>query len=141
MQLNHELTQLKRLCNNILNLMTNYASGPVENLSNLTEGKALDLLPARTRDGGGSKPVPAETEEETAEDLRPKLFGDSIGMKRVRREVDGYVDDENRKGRRQRGPYRACFEESRVGEPDTWRHMKYLFWMLLECKAHRRQNM
>ncbi|KAB2038920.1 hypothetical protein E1A91_D03G171600v1 [Gossypium mustelinum] len=97
MQLNHELTQLKRLYNNIVILMTNYASGQVENRSNLAEGKALDLLPARTRDGGGSKPVPAETEEEAAEDLRPKLFGVSIGMKRVRREgeeEEGVMDEE-----------------------------------------------
>ncbi|KAG8496045.1 hypothetical protein CXB51_009147 [Gossypium anomalum] len=97
MQLNHQLTQLKRLCNNILNLMTNYASGQVENHSNLAEGKALDLLPARRRDGGGSKPVPAETGEEAAEDLRPKLFGVSIGMKRVRREgeeEEGVMDEE-----------------------------------------------
>lgn len=97
MQLNHELTQLKRLWNNIFNLMTNYASGQVENHSNLAEGKALDLLPARTKDDGGSKPVPVETEEEAAEDLRPKLFGVSIGMKRVRREgeeEEGVMDEE-----------------------------------------------
>lgn len=45
--------------------------------------------------------------------------------------MDGVVDDENR----ERGPHGACFEESRVGEPDKWRHMKHLFWMLLECKS------
>ncbi|XVE64888.1 hypothetical protein DITRI_Ditri07aG0137900 [Diplodiscus trichospermus] len=49
LQLNHELTQLKRLCNNILTLMTNYASGHLEHHSNSAEGKALDLLPRGVR--------------------------------------------------------------------------------------------
>ncbi|XP_022720120.1 heat stress transcription factor B-2b [Durio zibethinus] len=94
MQLNHELTQLKGLCNNILTLMTNYASGQLENHSNLAEGKALDLLPERnlerTAEDGGSKGATEKLEIEeaaaAAEDVTPKLFGVSIGVKRVRRE-------------------------------------------------------
>ncbi|XVE57837.1 hypothetical protein DITRI_Ditri04bG0122400 [Diplodiscus trichospermus] len=101
MQLNQELTQLKGLCNNILTLMTNYASSQLENHSNVSEGKALELLPARnsarTAESGGSKGA-MEIEEEVAgaaaaEDVTPKLFGVSIGVKRVRRE--GEEDEEN----------------------------------------------
>ncbi|XWS38399.1 hypothetical protein CRYUN_Cryun19dG0127800 [Craigia yunnanensis] len=83
MQLKHELTQLKGLCNNILNLMTNYASGQLENHSNLAEGKALDLLPARnsarTAENDGSKEAMEMEEEKAAEDVTQKLFGVSIG--------------------------------------------------------------
>ncbi|EOY24652.1 hypothetical protein QUC31_008884 [Theobroma cacao] len=97
MQLNHELTQLKGLCNNILTLMTNYASGQLENPSNLAEGKALDLLPARnsagTAEDGGSKGAMAMEEE--ADDVTPKLFGVSIGVKRLRREEDDEEQNNN----------------------------------------------
>ena len=90
MQLNHELTQLKGLCNNILTLMTNYAAGLLENKTNLAEGKALDLFLARnserTAEDGGSRVAMEMEEEEAAEDVTPKLFGVSIGVKRVRRE-------------------------------------------------------
>ncbi|MBA0789136.1 hypothetical protein Gotri_026965 [Gossypium trilobum] len=92
MQLNHELTQLKGLCNNILTLMTNYASGQSENNSNSAEGKALDLLPAKNSGtkAGGVGPKEAVDMEE---DVTPKLFGVSIGMKRVRREDS--VEEQN----------------------------------------------
>ncbi|TYH59488.1 hypothetical protein ES332_D08G225100v1 [Gossypium tomentosum] len=92
MQLNHELTQLKGLCNNILTLMTNYASGQSENNSNSAEGKALDLLPGKnsgTKAGG----VGAKEAVDMEEDVTPKLFGVSIGMKRVRREDS--VEEQN----------------------------------------------
>ncbi|XP_022958418.1 heat stress transcription factor B-2b-like [Cucurbita moschata] len=99
MQLSHELTQLKGLCNNILSLMTNYASGhqQLESVS-VRDGKALDLLPARQMmdDEGavsdGIQEVRLKVEEAvavaTAEGRTPKLFGVSIGVKRVRREED-----------------------------------------------------
>ncbi|MBA0584432.1 heat stress transcription factor B-2b [Gossypium raimondii] len=92
MQLNHELTQLKGLCNNILTLMTNYASGQSENNSNSAEGKALDLLPAKNSGtkAGGVGPKEAVDMEE---DVTPKLFGVSIGLKRVRREDS--VEEQN----------------------------------------------
>ncbi|KAK8577640.1 hypothetical protein V6N13_027907 [Hibiscus sabdariffa] len=84
MQLNQELTRLKVLCNNIFTLVTDYASGQSEN-----HQKALDLLPARAADDGGSKAA-METEdgeqEEVGEHGTPKLFGVSIGVKRMRRE-------------------------------------------------------
>ncbi|TYH40732.1 hypothetical protein ES332_D12G268200v1 [Gossypium tomentosum] len=84
MQLSQELTQLKGLCNNILTLMTNHASGQLESHSILAEGKALDLLSARdsarSTEDSGSKEVAEE------EDVTPKLFGVSIGVKRLRKE-------------------------------------------------------
>lgn len=93
LQLNQELSQLKGLCNNILNLMSNFASGQVENSQNTTSnssGKALDLLPAKSAaDDGGSVP-PTE-----AEDVTPRLFGVSIGMKRVRREDEEMAEDKD----------------------------------------------
>lgn len=103
LQLNHELTQLKGLCNNILNLMSNFASGQVENTtSNSSQGKAaLDLLPSKSAadDGGSEDPTPMD-----AEDVTPRLFGVSIGNKRVRREEEEGEDknrvqrDENEQG-------------------------------------------
>ncbi|KAK8479715.1 hypothetical protein V6N13_060377 [Hibiscus sabdariffa] len=87
MQLNQELTRLKGLCNNIFTLVTNYASGPSENQQSLGEEKALELLPARAAEDGGSKAA-METEE-MGEDATPKLFGVSIGVKRMRREGEG----------------------------------------------------
>ncbi|KAJ9173564.1 hypothetical protein P3X46_016686 [Hevea brasiliensis] len=89
-QLREELTQLKGLCNNIVALMTNYASGQLDGHSNLSEGKPLDLLPSTkvvTRAdemaiSGGTKAVVTATAEEG---VSPKLFGVSIGVKRVRR--------------------------------------------------------
>lgn len=107
-QLSHELTQLKGLCNNILSLMTNYASchHPLESVSN-RDRKALELLPARqvTEDEGavsdGIQEVRLKLEETMTtaaaqlERMTPKLFGVSIGMKRVRREE---VEDEEMVG-------------------------------------------
>ncbi|GMI96221.1 HEAT SHOCK TRANSCRIPTION FACTOR B2B [Hibiscus trionum] len=86
MQLNQELTRLKGLCNNIFTLVTNYASGEgqSENHQNAGEEKALELLPAREAED--SK---AAMETEVGEDLTPKLFGVSIGVKRMRREGEG----------------------------------------------------
>ncbi|KAL4296247.1 hypothetical protein GQ457_12G001030 [Hibiscus cannabinus] len=89
MQLNQELTRLKGLCNNIFTLVTNYASGPSENHQSSGEEKALELLPARAAEDGGSKAA-METEDTT-----PKLFGVSIGAKRMRREGEDEELDNN----------------------------------------------
>ncbi|KAF2297766.1 hypothetical protein GH714_002644 [Hevea brasiliensis] len=99
-QLREELTQLKGLCNNIVALMTNYASGQLDGHSNLPEGKPLDLLPSTkvvTRAdemaiSGGTKAVVTATAEEG---VSPKLFGVSIGVKRVRR---GEEEEEEQEG-------------------------------------------
>ncbi|GMJ00339.1 HEAT SHOCK TRANSCRIPTION FACTOR B2B [Hibiscus trionum] len=78
MLLSHELTRLKGLCNNILALMTNHASGQLENHSNLAEGKALDLLSTRNSASNTEGSSPKEAATAAAEDVRPKLFGVSI---------------------------------------------------------------
>ncbi|KAA0042789.1 bifunctional UDP-glucose 4-epimerase and UDP-xylose 4-epimerase 1 [Cucumis melo var. makuwa] len=101
MQLSHELTQLKGLCNNILSLMTNYASGQHHHFESgsVRDGKALELLPARQvmEDEGavsdGALEVRLKMEEKmtaaaAAAGVTPKLFGVSIGVKRMRREVE-----------------------------------------------------
>lgn len=100
MQLSHELTQLKGLCNNILSLMTNYASGQHHHFESgsVRDGKALELLPARQvmEDEGavsdGALEVRLKMGEKmaaaAAAGVTPKLFGVSIGVKRMRREVE-----------------------------------------------------
>ncbi|KAF7810182.1 heat stress transcription factor B-2b [Senna tora] len=87
MQLSQEVSQLKSLCNNILALMTNYASSQLEGVgsssSSVPEGKPLmELLPVKQ--GVCEEVVHV-----------PKLFGVSIGIKRCRREaLDGIGKDE-----------------------------------------------
>ncbi|GLT90916.1 hypothetical protein SLE2022_088310 [Rubroshorea leprosula] len=95
MQLSQELTRLRGLCNNIFALMTNYASGQIESTnSNIPEGKPLDLLPAKSpvgvADDGGSQESPTDE----ADDVTPKLFGVSIGVKRVRTEEQDAEEEE-----------------------------------------------
>ncbi|TXG50963.1 hypothetical protein EZV62_023487 [Acer yangbiense] len=83
-QLNNELTQLRGLCNNILGLMSNYTSGQLDSVNVVQEeGKALELLPDRTTDD-------VSLMAEGAED--PKLFGVSIGVKRIR--IEEHEHDE-----------------------------------------------
>ncbi|XP_050230526.1 heat stress transcription factor B-2b [Mercurialis annua] len=93
-QLSHELTQLKGLCNNILALMTNYSSGPINspngsNNNANSSNKVLELL-ALTR--AGSHPAvtpPSSSTVAVEEEINPRLFGVSIGTKRMR------IDDED----------------------------------------------
>jgi heat shock transcription factor len=87
-QINEELTQLKGLCSNIFNLMNNYdGAGPIDDNSASTEGKSpLDLMPANYT----VSEIPSDPEEEEDE-TNPRLFGVSIGMKRVR---DDALDEE-----------------------------------------------
>ncbi|KAK6935347.1 Heat shock factor (HSF)-type, DNA-binding [Dillenia turbinata] len=93
-QLRHELNQLRSLCNSILTLMTNYAAGRVDPSGGFTvEARALDLMPERTASpspaaevDGGVKAEEEEEEEEMAVVNNPRLFGVSIGGKRVRKD-------------------------------------------------------
>ncbi|KAK6947744.1 Heat shock factor (HSF)-type, DNA-binding [Dillenia turbinata] len=89
-QLRHELNQLRSLCNSILTLMTNY--DPDSGGGFTPEARALDLMPGRTAsqsaaadDDGGVK-AEAEEEEVLAVVNNPRLFGVSIGAKRVRKD-------------------------------------------------------
>ncbi|KAK7406163.1 hypothetical protein VNO78_07783 [Psophocarpus tetragonolobus] len=111
MQLSHELSQLKGLCNNILALMTNYASGfSRQQLESSTsavrtvpvpEGKALELLPAKhvssaedALHASGAAGAAAGATGNAAEGEVPKLFGVSIGLKRCRKECEGEAEGE-----------------------------------------------
>lgn len=80
MQMNHELTHLRGLCNNILTLMTNYASNQLEKVGPPGE-KPLELLP-----GKRVSPPEEAVAIGCAYEMTPKLFGVSIGAKRVRSE-------------------------------------------------------
>lgn len=83
-QLKQELNRLRSLCNNIFNLMTNFSTSESQTTTTeLPVSKALELIsetqfPAEAN--GGADGVKAE------ENQGPRLFGVSIGMKRVRRE-------------------------------------------------------
>lgn len=88
-QLNQELNRLRSLCSNVYNLMSNYTVNPADIPAGIPEGRALELL--RTAeidggDGGGATFTAAESSGVKAdEDMSPRLFGVSIGVKRVRR--------------------------------------------------------
>lgn len=78
-QLNQELNRLRNLCNNIFNLMTNYATSPPE----IGGGRALDFLSDRLlfpADSGGGGDGGSKCDDVVS----PRLFGVSIGTKRVR---------------------------------------------------------
>ncbi|KMT12136.1 hypothetical protein BVRB_5g100880 [Beta vulgaris subsp. vulgaris] len=106
--LSQELNHLRGLCNNILALMSNYASGQHET-GGLTEGRQLELLLAKPvtvepeHCGGSSGGATASGGDKVEEEIEegegcpcqpcPRLFGVSIGAKRVRREGD----EENRR--------------------------------------------
>ena len=112
-QLSNELSQLKGLCNNILSLMTNYASGfSRQQLESSTsavrtvpvpDGKApLELLPAKHVSSaddalhvGGAAGAAACATGNAAEAEVPKLFGVSIGLKRCRTECEAEPEGED----------------------------------------------
>ncbi|OVA14130.1 Heat shock factor (HSF)-type [Macleaya cordata] len=85
--LSHELTQMKNLCNNILVLMTKYASTQQET-SGFPVDKPLDLLPSRrfTDDSDVTAGVSQNRIVKTEENSSPRLFGVPIGVKRMRRD-------------------------------------------------------
>lgn len=106
--LSQELNHLRGLCNNILALMSNYATGQHETGGLSPEGRQLDLLPAKpiaaveadpcgVSSGGGTASGGSKGGEKVEEEDEdgcpcPRLFGVAIGTKRVRREDD----EENR---------------------------------------------
>lgn len=111
MQLSHELTQLRGLCNNILAMMTNYASGQLARGGAVAEDKRPPPLPAmelalvkkaeETQNAAVSGDAKEEgsaeeedMEEDQEEETTPKLFGVSIGVKRVRRDEEEEEDQE-----------------------------------------------
>ncbi|XP_057764190.1 heat stress transcription factor B-2b [Salvia miltiorrhiza] len=78
-QLSQELNRLRSLCSNIYNLMSSYATNPGEALVLMPEARAAAAGCA----GGGGK---AGDEEE---EMCPRLFGVSIGLKRLKRSENG----------------------------------------------------
>ncbi|KAK7391129.1 hypothetical protein VNO78_19518 [Psophocarpus tetragonolobus] len=74
--LTKELEEMRSLCNNILNLMSNYANAQADDGS--AAAKTLRLMPANRCSG-----------EDVAEEMNPKLFGVAIGTKRAREEGRG----------------------------------------------------
>ncbi|KAF5734831.1 heat stress transcription factor B-2b [Tripterygium wilfordii] len=94
--LNNELHQLRSLCDNIFSLMTNYASGNANSNSYsniLPDGRPLDLLAAVQQLASPTEDTPISKTKAAAlvaeEDLSPRLFGVSIGFKRLRTEEEG----------------------------------------------------
>jgi len=135
MQLNHELSQLKSLCNNILALMTNYASGfSRQQLESSTsavrtmpvpEGKALELLPAKhvssaddaMHVGSAAGFAPCTTAN-AAEAEVPKLFGVSIGLKRCRTECETEPEGEEQNQMQTRVQTQPQTQTQSSQEPD-----------------------
>ncbi|KAL3331292.1 hypothetical protein AABB24_034888 [Solanum stoloniferum] len=96
-QLNQELNRLRSLCNNVYNLMSNYSVNPADIPAGIPEGRALELLRtgqvAAEVDGGGAAFTMAESSGfQAEEDISPRLFGVSIGVKRVRRSIEEESD-------------------------------------------------
>jgi heat shock transcription factor len=109
-QLSHELTQLRGLCNNILGLMTNFATGQLDGTgASVPEGKPLELLPAKqviaVAEDRGARKLEEDDDEDDEEDANdqddgtttttPRLFGVSIGVKRVRTDEEEGQNREN----------------------------------------------
>lgn len=88
-QLNQELNRLRSLCNNVYNLMSNFTVNPLDMTAGIPEGRALELLRtgqiAAEVDGGATFTVGESSGVKAEEDMSPRLFGVSIGVKRVRR--------------------------------------------------------
>uniref|UniRef100_A0A7N0SZ28 HSF-type DNA-binding domain-containing protein n=1 Tax=Kalanchoe fedtschenkoi TaxID=63787 RepID=A0A7N0SZ28_KALFE len=89
-QMTNELSHLRGLCNNIFVLMSNYGPSGQQDAGNPSmESKQLDLLQSGrfSEEQGGSSGggAGALDNKEVDEDTSPKLFGVSIGAKRMRR--------------------------------------------------------
>ncbi|KAJ3692724.1 hypothetical protein LUZ60_011819 [Juncus effusus] len=93
-RLSRELGQMKKMCNNILLLMSKYAAsqnpppGSMETATDSTEAPVLDLLPTgRVSEQADLDSEPVKIEELNLNNINcPRLFGVSIGLKRAREE-------------------------------------------------------
>ncbi|GAV68925.1 HSF_DNA-bind domain-containing protein [Cephalotus follicularis] len=94
-QLSLELSHLRGLCNNILSLMTNYTASKFDG-GNLPEGKPTNLMPSRQV----VDPRRPEEVAVAAEDgeMSPRLFGVSIGVKRMRKDEEEEDKNEGHTG-------------------------------------------
>nr|GMD99903.1 heat stress transcription factor B-2B [Ipomoea batatas] len=86
-QLTQELNRLRGLCKNVCSLMSNYA---VNHQETAPEGQVLDLLPPGRQDSAERECSAAEAEggHGGSTTLSPRLFGVSIGVKRLRTSDD-----------------------------------------------------
>ncbi|CAM8880993.1 hypothetical protein QQ045_020657 [Rhodiola kirilowii] len=99
-QMTNELSHLKGLCNNIFMMMSNFGpSGQQDPGNPSTESKQLDMLQSErfSEEQGGSSGggAGAMDDKEDEENMSPKLFGVSIGAKRVKRSEDDAQTEEN----------------------------------------------
>lgn len=95
-QLNQELNRLRSLCSNVYNLMSNYTANPADIPAGILGGRALEFLRTGQVDGGGAAITAAESSGFKAdEDMSPRLFGVSIGVKRVRRSSEEESEDQD----------------------------------------------
>lgn len=74
--LTKQLEEMRSLCNNIFNLMSNYATARADGGSEAA--KTLGLMPSKQCSG-----------EDAVEEMNPKLFGVAIGTKRSREDGRG----------------------------------------------------
>ncbi|XP_047952099.1 heat stress transcription factor B-2b [Salvia hispanica] len=80
-QLRQELSRLRGMCSSIYSLMSSYGSNPVE---------ALALMPeARAAAAACSSAEEEDDDDEVLEEMCPRLFGVSIGVKRYKRSGGG----------------------------------------------------
>ncbi|CAM8883779.1 unnamed protein product [Rhodiola kirilowii] len=98
-QMTNELSHLKGLCNNIFMMMSNFGpSGQQDPGNPSTESKQLDMLQSEmfSEEQGGSSGggAGAMDDKEDEENMSPKLFGVSIGAKRVKRSEDDAQTEE-----------------------------------------------
>lgn len=90
-QLKKEVEEMRSLCNNIFNLISSYANAQAEGSTQGREcGSAATKMPhlmlAKRFAGEDSATM-------VVEEMRPKLFGTAIGMKRARGEGRSVEDD------------------------------------------------
>lgn len=79
-QLSKQLAEMRSLCNNIFNLMSNYANNQMDSGAQGRDVTPLDLMPVKPISGAEDAAAAAMEVEE----VNPKLFGVAIGAKRAR---------------------------------------------------------
>ncbi|CAL9232506.1 unnamed protein product [Arabidopsis halleri] len=128
-RLRRELTKFKGLYANIYTLMANFTPGREDCAHLLAEGKPLDLLPER-QDMSEGMAMASRIETgiglKLDEDLTPRLFGVSIGVKRARREEElgaaGEEDDDRREAVAQEGEQSSDVKAEPMEENNSANH-------------------
>ncbi|XP_052208774.1 heat stress transcription factor B-2b [Diospyros lotus] len=115
-QLNQEVSRLRGLCDGVLALMTNYASGQQDPVG-VSVGQALDLMPATCPAAEVACAAAAGSGVKAEEEpICPRLFGVAIGVKRVR---PGDEDEPENQGQDQVEPQAPDVKSEPLdGRPD-----------------------